>query len=134
LSLGLPALHIAPFFLYKVYNAAEIDDVDSQEQYYEVPHWMHLSFVSYESDENVFVDHLLEMEEPKDGLEIAANGFLLPRSKVVRWSQVFPLGEVEFKQHSGPNWKSLTAPAALPVVIDYFPRQDEIDRGYTVSM
>lgn len=51
-----------------------------------------------------------------------------------RWSHVFPLGEVEFKRHSGPNWKSLTAPAALPVVIDYFPRQEEIDRSFMVSM
>jgi len=90
LSLGLPALHIAPFFLYNnVFQSVEIEDVDSQEQYYEVPHWMHLSFVSYESDESVFIDHLFEAEEHKEdrklqgnfaGLEIAANGFLLPRS------------------------------------------------------
>lgn len=90
LSLGLPTLHIAPFFLYKnVHQSAEMEDVTTQEQYYEVPHWMHLSFVSYESDDAVFVDHLYEDEKKKRerklvtnqaGMEIVANGFLLPRA------------------------------------------------------
>jgi hypothetical protein len=89
LSLGLPPLHIAPFFLYSSTALPnEIDDTAQQEQYYEIPHWMHLSFVSYESDESVFVDHLFEAEEAKPSskipdnqpeLEILANGFLLPR-------------------------------------------------------
>ncbi len=34
-----------------------------------------------------------------------------------RWSHVFPLGEIEFKRHAGPNWKSLTQPAILPLTI-----------------
>ena len=48
-----------------------------------------------------------------------------------RWSHVFPLGEVEFKRHAGPNWKSLTSPAALPISVDYFPSQQELEHGFT---
>jgi hypothetical protein len=89
LSLGLPALHIAPFFLYSNPPTETVFD-KSQEQFYEVPHWMHLSFVSYESDEAVFVDHLYD---PKDsqrkedtvstletGIDVAPNGFVLSSS------------------------------------------------------
>lgn len=47
---------------------------------------------------------------------------------------VFPLGEIEFKRHAGPNWKSLTAPAILPLAIDYFPKQEEIDHNFTFSI
>lgn len=43
-----------------------------------------------------------------------------------RWSHVFPLGEVEFKRHAGPNWKSLCQPAILPTTIDYFPSKEEL--------
>ncbi|EEC45548.1 predicted protein [Phaeodactylum tricornutum CCAP 1055/1] len=43
-----------------------------------------------------------------------------------RWSHVFPLGEVEFKRHAGPNWKSLSSPAILPLSVDYFPPQQDI--------
>lgn len=35
-----------------------------------------------------------------------------------RWSHVFPQGEIEFKRHAGPNWKSLCQPAILPITID----------------
>ena len=84
LSLGLPPLHIAPFFMYT--NADQSQDIDSETQArdYEVPHWMHLSFLSYESDFTVFVDHLYEKnkevkkEPPTNtlkyaGLEVAPN-------------------------------------------------------------
>lgn len=47
---------------------------------------------------------------------------------------VFPLGEVEFKRHAGPNWKSLSAPAILPLAIDYFPTQEEIRHNFTFSL
>jgi len=43
-----------------------------------------------------------------------------------RWSHVFPPGEVEFKRHAGPNWKSLCQPAILPTTIDYFPSPQEL--------
>jgi len=43
-----------------------------------------------------------------------------------RWSHVFPLGEVEFKRHAGPNWKSLCQPAVLPLTIDYHPSQNDL--------
>jgi len=51
-----------------------------------------------------------------------------------RWSHVFPLGEIEFKRKSGPNWKSLTFPAILPISIDYFPSQQEVDHNFTFGM
>jgi len=44
-----------------------------------------------------------------------------------RWSHVFPLGELEFKRHTGPLWKSLCQPAILPLTIDYFPTPQELD-------
>lgn len=89
LSLALPALHIAPFFIYThIDKSDDLDDGESQAQDYEVPHWMHLSFVSYESEESVNVDQLIELktksatvqednQEPK--LHIGPHGFLLPR-------------------------------------------------------
>jgi hypothetical protein len=43
-----------------------------------------------------------------------------------RWSHVFPVGEVEFKRHAGPNWNSLTSPAILPLSVDYFPSPQEL--------
>ena len=43
-----------------------------------------------------------------------------------RWSHVFPVGEAEFKRHSGPIWNSLTSPAILPLSIDYFPTPQEL--------
>ena len=51
-----------------------------------------------------------------------------------RWSHVFPQGEIEFKRMSGPNWKSLAAPATLPLSIDYFPPQREREHNYTFSI
>ena len=47
-----------------------------------------------------------------------------------RWSHVFPPGEVEFKRHAGPNWKSLCQPAILPLTIDYLPSQIELDNEH----
>ena len=44
-----------------------------------------------------------------------------------RWSHVFPPGEIEFKRHAGPNWKSLSQPAILPTTIDYHPSPHELD-------
>jgi hypothetical protein len=44
-----------------------------------------------------------------------------------RWSHVFPEGEIEFKRHAGPNWKSLCQPAILPVTIDVHPTPQELN-------
>jgi hypothetical protein len=93
LSLGLPALHVAPFFLYSnVYQVGETEAIDEQEQYFEVPHWMHLSFTSYDSDKTVFSNDVIS--DPKEnttssnevlsGIEIKANGFVMPRVADVR--------------------------------------------------
>jgi hypothetical protein len=53
LSLGLPPLHVAPFFLFKekeASSAEEIQGFDDWKTYFEVPHWMNLSFVDYDNE------------------------------------------------------------------------------------
>jgi hypothetical protein len=47
-----------------------------------------------------------------------------------RWSHVFPQGEIEFKRHAGPNFKSLCQPAILPVQIDVYPSQEDFSKNY----
>ena len=111
LSLGLPPLHIAPFFLYNVstslwlrpapsenshnladmlqneFRNAETQGVDTSEAYYEVPHWMHLSFISYDREENQFGSHIhqddmvspLVKQEGLGTFELGPNGFLRPK-------------------------------------------------------
>jgi hypothetical protein len=89
LSLALPPLHTAPFFLYvndRTNNAG--GSLNFGGTYYEVPHWMHLSFVNYESEERfVAADVSLRSEEATpsfpeiDGRPLFPNGFLLPRKK-----------------------------------------------------
>ena len=54
LSLGLPPLHVAPFFLYKDRGASSIEEeqgFDDWKTYFELPHWMNLSFVDYDNEE-----------------------------------------------------------------------------------
>lgn len=51
-----------------------------------------------------------------------------------RWSHVFPKGEIEFKRHAGPIWKSLTSPAILPLSVDYFPSRQEIDQYFQFNI
>lgn len=87
ISLALPPLHIAPFFMYvNLYELAGTEDVDAAETYYEVPHWMNLSFASYDSD-GIKTDGSRN-QDPWDrddciinsaGLLVGSNGFLLPR-------------------------------------------------------
>jgi Vacuolar membrane-associated protein Iml1 len=85
LSLALPPLHTAPFFLY-VNDQSSGGSLDFGGTYYEVPHWMHLSFVNYDSEERfvaVDVAHQPKRAPPCvleiDGRPVLANGFLLPR-------------------------------------------------------
>jgi Vacuolar membrane-associated protein Iml1 len=85
LSLALPPLHTAPFFLY-VNDQSSGGSLDFGGTYYEVPHWMHLSFVNYDSEERfvaVDVAHQPKRTLPCvleiDGRPVLANGFLLPR-------------------------------------------------------
>lgn len=50
-----------------------------------------------------------------------------------RWSHVFPQGDIEFKRHAGPNYKSLCQPAILPVMIDVYPTQEEFHEKYNFT-
>ena len=63
-SLGLPPLHVAPFFLFKeqsTSSAEEIQGFDDWKTYFEVPHWMNLSFVDYDNGDEepmLYKEHL----------------------------------------------------------------------------
>ena len=68
LSLGLPPLHVAPFFLYRekgASSAEEIQGFDDVQTYFELPHWMNLSFVDYDNDNDE--GPLLYKENLNDG-------------------------------------------------------------------
>ncbi|CAB9514153.1 GATOR complex protein DEPDC5 [Seminavis robusta] len=90
LSLGLPPLHIAPFFLYNnEYRTVESRGVDTNETYYEIPHWMHLAFISYEDDpgnagqipsRDVDGEALKQFRGTGNDPQVAANGFILPQN------------------------------------------------------
>lgn len=84
LSLGLPPLHTAPFFMYvKEHQSVGAEGVDSSESYFEVPHWMHLSFVSYESDAGLPTDEKASNGDTLGSallahsrIEVGPNGFI----------------------------------------------------------
>jgi len=93
LSLGLPPLHVAPFFLYKeksTSTAEEIQGFDDWKTYFEVPHWMNLSFTDYDkeeepmlykeqfTDDDIFADAMSAsaVQRENDTPWHASNGFL----------------------------------------------------------
>jgi len=92
LSLGLPPLHVAPFFLYKeksTSSAEEIQGFDDWKTYFEVPHWMNLSFTDYDNEEEpmLYKEHLTDDDiladaksvnaiQREDETVAASNGFL----------------------------------------------------------
>ena len=58
LSLSLPPLHIAPFFLYKEKGASSEEEqveFDDWKVFFEIPHWMNLSFVCYDDEEELML-------------------------------------------------------------------------------
>jgi hypothetical protein len=70
LSLGLPPLHVIPFFLFRnenKENTAEemqgFDDDGGATSSFEVPHWMNLSYVDYDDEEEA----MLYKEHINDG-------------------------------------------------------------------
>ena len=70
LSLGLPPLHVIPFFLFRNDNkentaeeAQGFDDDGGAGSSFEVPHWMNLSYVDYDDDEEA----MLYKEHINDG-------------------------------------------------------------------
>merc|ERR1711957_622422 len=89
LSLGLPPLHVAPFFLYKekCTSSKEIHGFSGWKTFFEVPHWMNLSFTAYNNEEEPMLyrehftdDHLVQdsntaQTENKSPWHVA-NGFL----------------------------------------------------------
>jgi hypothetical protein len=91
----------------------ETEAMDEQEQYFEVPHWMHLSFTNYESDKTVFSKDIVNedkienssINENLDGIEIRANGFVLPRvfDDLNRFEPPSPLLRPSTLPHAGRN-------------------------------
>lgn len=73
------------------FRTVETQGVDTSETYYEVPHWMHLSFVSYDREEHQLGDHihhedLVSPTVKQDGLdsfELGPNGFLRPKADAI---------------------------------------------------
>jgi hypothetical protein len=79
LSLGLPPLHVIPFFLFRnenKENTAEemqgFDDDGGATSSFEVPHWMNLSYVDYDDEEEA----MLYKEHINDG-EFSCVGIFL---------------------------------------------------------
>ncbi len=52
------------------YQTVETRGVDANEAYYEIPHWMHLSFVSYENDR---MELMAKGGQPAEGGKQALN-------------------------------------------------------------
>ncbi len=68
----MPPLHVAPFFLFKeekgtTTSAEEIQGFDDWKTYFEVPHWMNLSFVDYDDYEE---EPMLYKEHLNDGKNV----------------------------------------------------------------
>ena len=73
------------------YRTVESRGVDTSETYYEIPHWMHLAFVSYEGEMDAIgqpTDHPSEdvplskkFSAADVSVPVAANGFILPREE-----------------------------------------------------
>ena len=89
----------------------ETRGVDASETYYEVPHWMHLSFVNYDrenhphKDEGQSTSGITNTSQLwLDSVEILANGMLRPRkdSRVILPST-----------QNSPNMKSKTLPSSF---------------------
>ena len=70
------------------YRTVETQGIDATGTYYEVPHWMHLSFVTYDRPEEkrVYLSGLEDKTAPVqtsswlDAYNIGANGFLRPHN------------------------------------------------------
>ena len=90
LSLCLPPLHVAPFFLYKeiaTTGQTGHKGFDDWKTYFEIPHWMHLSYFNYD-DESSSPPHtgdghslhdssLLPNYSMLSGIQTSANGFIV---------------------------------------------------------
>ena len=69
------------------YRTVESRGVDTSETYYEIPHWMHLAFISYDGEgDNTFqpqpqseVQSQKNYQSTNTPLPVGANGFILPR-------------------------------------------------------
>lgn len=74
LSLSLPPLHIAPFFLYKENRSVVKDDGDDDwKTYFEIPHWMHLSFTSYDDNDRKSVSKTISVKDQKTSTSTKIN-------------------------------------------------------------
>ena len=78
LSLSLPPLHVIPFFLFrnesKENTAEEMQGFDNDggaTSSFEVPHWMNLSYVDYDDEE----EEMLFKEHIKDGMKLSFTFF-----------------------------------------------------------
>ena len=118
LSLGLPPLHTAPFFMYvKEHQAVGSDGIDSAQSYFEVPHWMHLSFVSYESDAQLPTEKKANEEEARESaimargrIEVGPNGFIRRH-----WVEGLTSLDGHLNRQRGVNTPASTPSVASPI-------------------
>eukprot|EP00985_Skeletonema_marinoi_P001573 scaffold629_cov156-Skeletonema_marinoi.AAC.1 len=109
LSLGLPPLHVIPFFLFRnenKENTAEemqgFDDDGGATSSFEVPHWMNLSYVDYDDEEEamLYKEHInddaddVNDEQDENDIDNApwnvSNGFLR-RNKPIHHDESAPI-------------------------------------------
>lgn len=90
LSLGLPPLHVAPFFLYRSSadntHADETKGFDDWKTYFEIPHWMHLSYVSYDKSQSLPSCASERVQTPQKKtypqMQLRANGFIARQGNI----------------------------------------------------
>lgn len=134
LSLGLPPLHVAPFFLYKEFDGASYANVNSSaadwKTFVECPHWMHLSFVNYDDgtiyeQQSSRAPHSAEGKfsslkvNNTDGIVVGSNGFILkfPAPKSFSSDSIDTLVTVERERKNPNNKKEQTAKKQQHMII-----------------
>jgi hypothetical protein len=112
-TLSIELSHIC--LLQNEYRTVEKQGLNASGAYYEVPHWMHLSFVIYDRPEEkrVYLSGLEEKTAPLqtcswlDAYNIGANGFLRP--------QKFPQSILD-NQYSSPKKKITSRTSSFSVL------------------
>jgi hypothetical protein len=98
LSLGLPPLHVAPFMLYKEKPNENGEEKDDWKAFFEIPHWMHLSFISYDK-----MGPMKSMENP-----IQSNG-VAPESSKQSKIRTHPNGFVVYEKDDQNSERNISS-------------------------
>jgi hypothetical protein len=106
LSLGLPPLHVAPFMLYKEKPNETGEEKDDWKAFFEIPHWMHLSFVSYDKmgpaksmDLRLKSIDATPETSKKAKIRTHSNGFVVYEKDDQKFDQNISSGSITITQH-----------------------------------